>query len=96
MEFSNYSIYDKAIVRWGVDSQIMKAMEEMGELMQAISKQSRGDGTPEQVLEEIVDVNILMKQLYIIYNCRAEKNVSQENLLKEKLCKLQKAINKEN
>lgn len=58
-------IYKEAIDLWGVDSQTNMWHEEVGELMQAISKYCRKP-TPENLdhlYEEIVDVKIMTGQL---------------------------------
>jgi hypothetical protein len=63
-------ILDKIIERWGVDSQIDKAIEEMSELTQALLKLRsatihKKDFTAEEdhVCEEIADVSLMMEQL---------------------------------
>ena len=59
-------ICNKAINSYGNASQKIKAIEEMGELIQAISK-SLLDGE-NNVEEEIADVEIMLTQLKIMYN----------------------------
>ena len=59
-------ICNKAINSYGNASQKIKAIEEMGELIQAISK-SLLDGK-NNVEEEIADVEIMLTQLKIMYN----------------------------
>lgn len=52
--------------------QIMKAIEEMAELQRALARdlsgESREDGVPENVYEEIADVEIMLAQLRMIYD----------------------------
>lgn len=45
------------------------AIEEMSELIQAICKQKRGKCNLDNILEEIVDVEIMLEQLKMIYDC---------------------------
>lgn len=58
----------RALKVWGENSQINMAIEEMSELIHALTRYLRNDGrTPEQrilqVIEEIVDVEITLAQM---------------------------------
>lgn len=57
-----------AIAVFGREMQQIVAMEELGELIQEISKQLRGKGEPEHMAEEIADVRIMLDQLVIMHN----------------------------
>lgn len=79
----NCSIYEiiKEIDRSGVgrttlraEHQKKKAIEEMGELITAISREQDGRATTEQVITEIADVQIMMRQLSLIYGIDAVAN----------------------
>lgn len=59
-------ICDKAIKQFGGNQQLIVAMEEMGELIQAISKVLRGLETNGNFEEEIADVDIMLTQLKIL------------------------------
>ena len=59
-------ICNKAINSYGNASQKVKAIEEMGELIQAISKSLVDNKN--NVEEEIADVEIMLTQLKIMYN----------------------------
>lgn len=59
-------VFEKAINTFGETPQKIVAMEEMGELIQAISKDLRGK--EHNVEEEIADVEIMCKQLRIMYD----------------------------
>ena len=65
-------ICNKAINSYGNASQKVKAIEEMGELIQAISK-SLLDGE-NNVEEEIADVEIMLTQLKIMYSLNDIEN----------------------
>ena len=65
-------ICNKAINSYGNASQKIKAIEEMGELIQAISK-SLLDGK-NNVEEEIADVEIMLTQLKIMYSLNDIEN----------------------
>lgn len=57
----------KAILTFGADKQELMAIEEMAELTQAILHQRRG--RPNNVAEEIADVEIMLEQLKMINMC---------------------------
>ena len=64
------SIYKKAIKLWGIDSQMMMAVEEASELIKAICKLRRTGVTAETVnnlAEEIADMEIMLEQLKIMF-----------------------------
>ena len=61
-------IYQAACEKYGIDSQIVIAIEEMSELTKEICKISRGQGNVENLAEEIADVTIMMEQLRLIYD----------------------------
>lgn len=59
----------KAIDTYSPLLQSVVAMEEMGELIQEISKDLRGKGDVEHLAEEIADVQIMLEQLMIMHDC---------------------------
>ena len=65
-------ICNKAINTYGNASQKIKAIEEMGELIQAISKSLLDNEN--NVEEEIADVEIMLTQLKIMYNLSDVEN----------------------
>ena len=65
-------ICNKAINTYGNASQKVKAIEEMGELIQAISKSLLDNEN--NVEEEIADVEIMLTQLKIMYNLSDVEN----------------------
>lgn len=64
-------IYKKAIAKYGVEPQRKMAIEEMAELLNAMMKFDRGRNTVDDIVEEIADVTIMMRQLAIIYGQKA-------------------------
>lgn len=59
-----HSICQKAVELWGVESQVLMAMEEAGELVQALSKYIRYNRQAvDGLVEEIADVEIMIEQL---------------------------------
>lgn len=69
------NLYTRAIERYGVGAQVMKAIEEFAELTQALCKASAAEGqAPEQVAEiadnlseEMADALIMWEQLLLIF-----------------------------
>lgn len=74
----NYEkIYRKAIGTWGEDAQIMVAMEECSELIQAICKYYREPDIymrREGIIDEIADVTIMCEQLSLIFGIEEVNN----------------------
>lgn len=61
-----YEICKAAVKRFGEGHQIIKAMEELGELTQALAKLVNDAPVTGDVCEEIADVEIMIEQLKII------------------------------
>ena len=62
------NICKKAVNTFGSDVQEMMFIEEVGELVQALSKKRRGfEGA--NIAEEIADVEIMLEQLKHIHKC---------------------------
>lgn len=70
-------LYKQCIKLWGEDSQMQIAIEECAELVKAICKFQRykSDISASQIAEEIADVEIMIEQLKIIFNCPNEVNI---------------------
>lgn len=64
----------EAVDVFGADVQQMMAIEEMGELIQAISKKVRGIDHQANIPEEIADVEIMLEQLKHIHKCHQSVN----------------------
>lgn len=64
----------KAVERYGKQSQLTMAMEEMSELTQALSKNLRGIDNVDNIAEEIADVEIMLMQLKQIFHCGKKVN----------------------
>ena len=59
-----------AIDKWGCQSQIFMAIEEMAELTKELSKWYRKEESTEKILEEIADVIIMIEQIKIMFAFR--------------------------
>lgn len=76
-----------AINHFGVDTQIDKALEEMGELITALSRRRLERSHREDIIEEIADVIIMANQLRIIYG-----GDLVDNAIDQKLQRLEKKM----
>lgn len=76
-------ILEDAINTWGAKAQIVKAMEEMAELIQALSRRllcmylnaPGGNAALENVREEMADVSIMLNQLELIFGDTTEEEI---------------------
>lgn len=66
---------------YGLDNQLLQAMEECGELIQAISKYKRYKDKL-RLIEEIADVQIMINQLVYLLGC--EDRVNEMMIIKLK------------
>jgi len=66
------NIFEETIALWGCEAQLKMAIEETLELSHAILKFMRNsnDITIEKIEEEVADVEIMMKQLRLIFNSK--------------------------
>lgn len=60
-----------AIQTYGKQSQVDKAIEEMSELTKALLKERQGDGSVDDIIEEIADVFVMICQLCLIFEASA-------------------------
>ena len=85
--------YVKAIEKWGEDPQILMAIEELSELIQVLAKLKRkfnGAGI-ERLAEEIVDVEIMLSQIKIIFDSDTFNSMLSK-FKSEKLERLKKLV----
>lgn len=62
-------ILQRAIDKYGKQMQMVVAMEEMAELTKELSKALRGKPNTTSIAEEIADVEIMLEQIKIIFDC---------------------------
>jgi len=79
-----YKLTHRAIDAWGLDFQTEMIVEECAELIHAIKKFKRGKISPEALLEEIVDVEIMIAQAKLMYSTKKEHG----HMMKKKLMRL--------
>ena len=93
----NKDVLQKAIKHYGTHNQMLKCIEECGELSRAVSRilteSSSGDGfttetSQENLYEELADVLIMIEQMIIMFDCGDEvfiQQVKKMKRLKERL-----------
>ena len=82
------SVYKRAVDAWGVESQMNMMTEEIGELLQAISKFRRSYNKSEEVkketydhlCEEIADVENMIHQFRYIFSAELIDKYKEEKL----------------
>lgn len=60
-------LLQQATDMWGEESQMLLAIEECGELIAVLSQYMRGRKTKADVIEEIADVSLVMRQLRLLF-----------------------------
>lgn len=63
------NVYQQLINKFGTKNQCIVAIEELSELQKEICKQLRDIGNLENLAEEIADVEIMLEQLKIMFEC---------------------------
>lgn len=60
------AIYCRAIAHYGAERQIIKAIEEIGELLEEIARYKGGAANQWELMDEIADVTIMLEQMRLI------------------------------
>ena len=68
-EYTEHDIVRSAIDTYGAVMQITVAFEEMSEVQKELCKHLRGRGSHENIAEEIADVEIMLEQMKMLFNC---------------------------
>ena len=77
------NIYKQAIDKFGMDNQLLKVIEELAELQIEISKALNvHDFREGSLIEEIADVEIMLEQLKLIFDCHDIIETVKEKKLK--------------
>lgn len=62
------TVLEKAIQTYGKDMQLTVAVEELSELIKEICKNKRGRDNIDNIIEEVADCYIMLKQIEIIFD----------------------------
>lgn len=86
----------QAIATYGENEQSRVAMEELAELIRALNKYHREktDEHRQNLIEEMADVYIMLRQISIMYDISGEKEI--EPVFHEKITRLRERLEAEN
>lgn len=84
--------FERAVRVFGGYNQMVKATEEMSELQKELCKALIGQEDRRHILEELTDVEIVLKQLKIIFGFTEEELIQMKVL---KIAKLELAVQNE-
>lgn len=83
-------VYEQLIEKFGAENQILKCVEELNELGQALCKLSGNDTNKalviKNIIEEIADVEIMLEQIKLILN------IEESDVKKMKSYKLHRTV----
>lgn len=68
---TNTELYQLALDTYGAEAQTRMVMEEMAELQKELCKNSRGADNLASIAEEIADVEIMLEQMMVLYDCES-------------------------
>ena len=77
---------ESLISTYGIQNQTLVACEELGELIQALSKMLRGGYGTDHLIEEIADAEVMIDQIKIFYH------IDEEKVVEQKLFKLKRQL----
>jgi NTP pyrophosphatase (non-canonical NTP hydrolase) len=77
----------RALKEWGIDTQILMAIEELSELIQVLAKSRRkiNGSDREEIAQEIADVDLMIKQMQVAFKIN---NITIASIEEEKLDRL--------
>lgn len=64
------AICQAALETFGKELQVTMAIEEMSELTKALCKNGRGQENTTHIAEEIADVEIMLQQMVMLFDCK--------------------------
>ena len=79
------AICNTALEYYGVHHQIVKCMEECGELIQALAKKMCGEENIENVVEELADVEIMLMQMRAVFGRQVAHRMMAQKLARLKM-----------
>ena len=82
------AVYRKAIAKYGADTQMTVAIEEMSEVIKELCKLQRGIGNRDHLAEEIADATIVLEQMRMLFNL----NQAVCDKMDEKIERLQRKV----
>jgi len=92
-DIEEQDLYGLAVNKWGKDTQIDMAIEELSELIKVLAKRKRkvNGSSIAEIYDEIVDVDIMLHQLRIIFIFDDKKFNIVKNIKLKRLKKILEA-----
>jgi len=92
MTTTEKTIYEKALEKWGLETQILMCIEELSELIHALVKYGRkiNGSSKDKIAEEIADVELMIEQIKVALNIQ---KLDIENLKLKKIKRLEGYLN---
>lgn len=84
---------EAVLEHYGVQNQMVKCMEECGELIQALARNLSGEHNEENVAEELADVEIMIAQMRLIFGGSVGYDV--DRIKAQKLARLKMRMEEE-
>lgn len=72
MMLDDNAICQAALETFGKELQVTMAIEEMSELTKELCKNSRGQENTTHIAEEIADVEIMLQQMVMLFDCAGQ------------------------
>lgn len=72
MMLHDNAICQAALETFGKELQVTMAIEEMSELTKELCKNSRGQENTTHIAEEIADVEIMLQQMVMLFDCAGQ------------------------
>lgn len=72
MMLDDNAICQAALETFGKELQVTMAIEEMSELTKELCKNSRGQENTTHIAEEIADVQIMLQQMVMLFDCAGQ------------------------
>lgn len=94
MRMKNREILENALTTFGAEAQILMAMEEMAELQKELCKNLRGKDNVANIAEEIADVQIMLEQMTLLYDCEHAVQANREYKLMRLESRIEAAISR--
>lgn len=79
MDKKRYDFVRSTTKLHGKETKLIVAIEELSELTKELTKDLRGEGDRDHIIEEICDVDLMLSQLYWIYHVKRDEATDMIN-----------------
>lgn len=91
MMLHDNAICQAALETFGKESQMTMAIEEMSELTKELCKRCRGRDNVEALAEEIADVEIMLQQMVMLFDCAGQVETFRRHKLERLAGRIEEA-----